>query len=78
MGENNGDTSGEGRSRHRCLQQDINNGKETIRVTLPMGIVLLGFCVLGLAVATGIADTWWLQRRAKQAAEDQESFRKAA
>jgi len=29
---------------------------------------LLGVSALGLAVATGIHDTWWAQRKAKKAA----------
>lgn len=47
-------------------------------ITLPMGILLLGLGVLGLAVATAIHDTWWLQRKVKQVVDRQESFREAA
>jgi hypothetical protein len=47
-------------------------------IALPMGILLLGFGVLGLAIATAIHDTWWLQRKAKKAVDGQESFLKAA
>ena len=47
-------------------------------ITLPMGILLLGLGVLGLAVATAIHDTWWLQRKVKEAADSQESLREAA
>ena len=36
-------------------------------ITLPMGILLLGLGVLGLAVATAIHDTWWLQRKVEEA-----------
>ncbi|MCS6925644.1 MAG: hypothetical protein NZ578_07060 [Candidatus Binatia bacterium] len=31
--------------------------------------LIVGLCVLGLAVATAIHDTWWLQRQAKKTAE---------
>ena len=47
-------------------------------ITLPMGILLLGLGVLGLAVATAIHDTWWLQRKTKEAADGQDSLREAA
>ena len=47
-------------------------------ITLPMGILLFGLGVLGLAVATAIHDTWWLQRKIKEAAENQEFLREAA
>lgn len=47
-------------------------------ITLPMTILLLGFCVLGLAVATAIHDTWWLQQKEKETADHQESLREAA
>jgi len=47
-------------------------------ITPEMGIFLLGLGVLGLAVATAIHDTWWLQRKTKEAAEDQDSLREAA
>jgi hypothetical protein len=40
--------------------------------------VVLGLCVLGLAVATAIQDTREAQRRAKQATEPPPSFPKAA
>ncbi|MBI3248332.1 MAG: hypothetical protein HYZ50_17650 [Deltaproteobacteria bacterium] len=47
-------------------------------IALPMGILLLGLGILGLGVATAIYDTWWLQRKVKQAADGQESLREAA
>ena len=47
-------------------------------ITLPMGILLFGLCVLGLAVATAIHDTWWLKRKTKEAAENRDFLREAA
>jgi hypothetical protein len=47
-------------------------------ITLPMGILLFGLCVLGLAVATAIHDTWWLRRKTKKAADRQDFLREAA
>ncbi len=53
-------------------------------LTLPMGIgvVLFGLCVLGFTVAVMIHDTWRLQLKAEEAAQEvadpQDSFPKAA
>ena len=47
-------------------------------ITPAVGIFLLGLGVLGLAVATAIHDTWWLQRKVEEAAHHQESLREAA
>ena len=47
-------------------------------ITLPMGILLLGLGVLGLAIATAIHDTWWRQRHAKKTVDRQDFLRKAA
>ena len=32
-------------------------------------VVVLGICVLGLAFAIGMHDTWWAPRKAKKTAE---------
>ena len=32
-------------------------------------VVGLGLCILGLAFAIGVHDTWWAQRKAKKIAE---------
>ena len=45
-------------------------------ITLPMGILLFGLGVLGLAVATAIHDTWWLQRKIKEVADHQDFYAK--
>ena len=47
-------------------------------ITLPMGILLLGLGVLGLAVVTAIHDTWQLERKAKKTIEHEECLREAA
>lgn len=40
--------------------------------TLPGGLLLFGLCVLGVAVATAVYDTWWLRRKTEEAAEETE------
>ena len=47
-------------------------------ITLPMGILLFGLSVLGLAVMTAIHDAWWLQRKTKNTIERQDSLSQAA
>lgn len=47
-------------------------------ITPAMGMLLLGLGVSGLAVATAIHDTWWLQRKTEKPADHQESLREAA
>ena len=54
-------------------------------ITVSVGMVLLGLCVLGLAVAIGIHDTWELQRQTKESPKQtqvvdrqDDSFREAA
>jgi hypothetical protein len=64
--------------RSQTLKWNISDREVTTMVTLPTGILLLGLGVLGLAVATAIHDTWWLQRQVKETADSQESLRKAA
>jgi hypothetical protein len=49
-----------------------------VMITSAVGILLIGLGVLGLAVATAIHDTWWLQRKVKEAADGQEFLREAA
>jgi hypothetical protein len=60
------------------LKQNINDREVTTMITPALGILLLGLGVLGLAVATAIHDTWWLQRKEKEVADYQDSFREAA
>ena len=64
--------------RDQVLKWNVNDREVMAMITLPMGILLLGLGVLGLAVATAIHDTWWLQRKTKKAADGQESLREAA
>jgi hypothetical protein len=60
------------------LKWNVNDKEVTTMITLPMGILLFGLCVLGLAVATAVHDTWWLQRKTKKLTDCQESLREAA
>jgi len=64
--------------RDQVLKWNVNDREVTAMITLPMGILLFGLGVLGLAVATAIHDTRWLQRKTKQAADRQDSLREAA
>ena len=62
----------------QALRRNVNDKEVMAMITPEMGILLLGFCVLGLAVAAAIYDTWWLQRKTKETTDHQDSSREAA
>jgi hypothetical protein len=62
----------------RDCERDHNDREVMVMITSAVGILLFGLGVLGLAIATAVHDTWWLQRKMKKTIEHQESLREAA
>lgn len=58
--------------RVHILRHHVNDREVTAMSTLPGGLLLFGLCVLGVAVATAVYDTWWLRRKTEEAAEETE------
>lgn len=62
----------------QSLRHNVKKREVTTMMTPSLLIFILGLGVLGVAVATALHDTWWLQRKAKKTSEPQEFLREAA